>query len=655
MNTSSTTSPHVLQYGKSEPLPVRHHLQAGPLRLVYENGALRYLRLGQQEVVRMIYAAVRDHNWDTVPPRIIRESIEAEEKAFRVELEVEYRQADIHFRATYRIVGEETGRVRFALEGEALTSFRKNRLGFCVLHPVTGCAGRPCTITEAEGEQVQSSFPDYISPHQPFRNIQAMHWPVGEGVEATLSFEGDIFETEDQRNWTDASFKTYCTPLEKPFPVEVKQGEVVRQAVELSLAGVDRLAETGGEADATPAFRIDLSRSLRLPLLGVGQSGEVAELHEKEVALIRDLGLHHYRLEVRLEEPEWRGTFRQAVTEAAQLRLVLEVVLHLGLDLWEAELADFLQECAEAEPPLFSLLLLQRGRKSTSAALLEAVVPRLREALPEVRIGAGTNVYFTELNRDRPPHGLVDFFAFSLNPQVHAFDEASLIETLAAQQEVVASARQLSAGKPIHVSPVTLRPRFNPNATGPEPEPQPGELPAQVDVRQLSLYGAGWTLGSLKYLAEAGAASVTYYETAGRRGLLLPDTYLADAALFPAPAGAVFPVYAVLQAVLEMSGAEVLPGQSSDPLTFDGLVLKGEERLRVLLANYTAEEVAVEVQPLVGQAQVRLLTAETVADRQNWLSRFQQEPPVVVELQDQVLPLVLPPFAVAVVEVVKDK
>lgn len=25
-------------------------------------------------------------------------------------------------------------------------------------------------------------------------------------------FEGDVFEMEDQRNWTDASYKTYCTP-----------------------------------------------------------------------------------------------------------------------------------------------------------------------------------------------------------------------------------------------------------------------------------------------------------------------------------------------------------------------------------------------------------------------------------------------------------
>ena len=49
-------------------------------------------------------------------------------------------------------------------------------------------------------------------------------WPSG--IELKLLFEGDLFEMEDQRNWTDASFKTYCTPqsarlsVRRPWPVE---------------------------------------------------------------------------------------------------------------------------------------------------------------------------------------------------------------------------------------------------------------------------------------------------------------------------------------------------------------------------------------------------------------------------------------------------
>ena len=648
---NSASSPSILHYGKAEPLPRRRHLQAGPLSLIYENGAIRYLKLGQREVVRMIYSAVRDHNWDTVEPRIIKESIEAQEQAFEIRLEVEYRAGDIHFRAQYRIVGEETGKVRMEMEGEALSSFRKNRLGFCVLHPITGCAGQPCEISEEGGGKVEGTFPEYISPHQPFRNIRAMRWPVGEQAVANLRFEGDIFETEDQRNWTDASYKTYCTPLDQPFPVEVKQGERIIQAVELVVEGEVRQEEGSPAPGLLPGFQIDFSRGLRLPLLGIGRSSEVAELQEEDVTKIRDIGFHHYRVEVRPGDPDWISSFRQAVKEAGQLRLLLEIALHVGAEDPEGEVADFLQECVASEAPVYAILLFQRHRKTTSADLMEAVLPRLREALADVKIGVGTDVYFTELNRDRPPHDQVDFLTFSLNPQVHAFDAASLTETLAAQKEVVTSARHFSEDTPIHVSPVTLKPRFNPNVTGPESEPLAGELPAQVDERQMSLYGAGWTLGSIKYLAEAGAESVTYYETAGRQGLFLPTAAPAVPDLFPAPPGAVFPLYAVFQAVLEFVGGKVLPGQSSHPLVFDGLVLRGETGLRVLLANYTAEEVAVKVEPVEGQASLRLLSTELLTNQQEWFGRFQQEPPVPVETRDQSLTVILPPFAVAVVDV----
>ena len=57
--------------------------------------------------------------------------------------------------------------------------------------------------------------------------------------------------------------------------------------------------------------------------------------------------------------------------------------------------------------------------------------------------------------------------SYTLNPQVHAFDNASMTETLAAQPETVRSARAIVGDRPLVVGPITLRPPFNPNATGP--------------------------------------------------------------------------------------------------------------------------------------------------------------------------------------------
>ena len=56
----------------------------------------------------------------------------------------------------------------------------------------------------------------------------------------------------------------------------------------------------------------------------------------------------------------------------------------------------------------------------------------------------------------------MDLVCYSINPQVHAFDNLSLIETLSAQPETVKSARQFSNNKFIAVSPITLKMRFNP-------------------------------------------------------------------------------------------------------------------------------------------------------------------------------------------------
>ena len=49
--------------------------------------------------------------------------------------------------------------------------------------------------------------------------------------------EGDTFEMEDQRNWTDASYKTYVRPLALPWPYLIAKGETIDQKVTLTVSG----------------------------------------------------------------------------------------------------------------------------------------------------------------------------------------------------------------------------------------------------------------------------------------------------------------------------------------------------------------------------------------------------------------------------------
>ena len=62
-------------------------------------------------------------------------------------------------------------------------------------------------------------------------------------MDAVLTFEGDVFETEDQRNWTDASYKTYSRPLEQPFPYFVNKGDSIEQKVSLKLTTAKNLKQ----------------------------------------------------------------------------------------------------------------------------------------------------------------------------------------------------------------------------------------------------------------------------------------------------------------------------------------------------------------------------------------------------------------------------
>jgi hypothetical protein len=272
-------------------------------------------------------------------------------------------------------------------------------------------------------------------------------------------------------------------------------------------------------------------------------------------------------------------------------------------------------------------------------------------SLPGVPFAGGTNVLFTDLNRFRPELDALDGVAYPLNATVHADDDTSVVETAAMHAETVRSARAFCGDLPIAVTPVTFNQRFNPVATGPEPEPRPGELPAQVDPRQPSLLGAGWTAASVKHLAEAGAASVTYYETTGWRGVVETEDGPPVPERFASRAGMAYPLYHVLADLGEWKGAELLEARSSEPLAVEALAARHGDALRLLVANLTPRPQQCELAPLEdGRAHVRVLDEQSYPTATGAPERFRSEPEEV-DVGDGTLALELAPFAVARVDV----
>jgi len=105
------TIANILRYGAEAPLPEAIPLRAGPLSLIYENGDLRYIRLGEREVIRRIYIALRDHNWGTVPNILTNVHMEIADDSFSIEYQVKNQRGEIDFGWSANITGSLDGTI----------------------------------------------------------------------------------------------------------------------------------------------------------------------------------------------------------------------------------------------------------------------------------------------------------------------------------------------------------------------------------------------------------------------------------------------------------------------------------------------------------------------------------------------------------------
>ncbi|MDA1191827.1 MAG: hypothetical protein O3A46_09120 [Candidatus Poribacteria bacterium] len=605
----------VLLDGTDNPTPQRISLRAGALMMQFEPelAFLRYVRLGRTEILRGLYAAVRDHNWGTVAPRVTLTERDVRVDSFRLAFDVTCVQNDIDFLWRGTLTGDPDGAVTFTFNGEARSAFRRNRIGFCVLHPVEDLPGSPCRVEKTDGSLEEGVFPLHISPEQPFMDMRAISHEVAPGLRASVRMEGDTFEMEDQRNWTDASYKTYCTPLAVPYPVEVARGTRIRQRVTISFTGD---FPESAQDEASSGVTVTLGDEIgALPGIGLGVASHGQPLSASEIRRLRALNLSHLRVDLNLEADDVGQTLSQAVEQSRQLDIPLEVALHLG-EQPVLQLDDLVPLLDDAKPNVIRWIVFHRDDEVTDARWVRLARRFLDDYDTSIPVGAGANAYFTELNRDRPDPATLDFVCFSINPQVHAFDNASLSETLPMQAATVESARQFMGETPIVITPVTLKPRFNPNATGDDPQPLPDELPSQVDPRQMSLFGAAWTVGSLKRLLSSGIESVTYYETTGWRGVMETEDGSPIPTAFRSMPGGVYPLYHVFAEVAEVRDGAVLDTESSDALAVEALAVRRGDTTRLLVANLTPERQTVTVHGdgLGGQAYVLALD-ETSANR----------------------------------------
>jgi hypothetical protein len=603
-------------------------LIAGPLTVDFVAGGLRAIRYEGHEVLRAIAYIVRDQSWGTYDPDISECVVEKSKDAFTVTYQASCVSADASQTLSYqaRITGDGRGHLTFEVTAEPLTPFLTARCGFAVLHPINGVAGHEATIEHVDGSREQARFPDLISPAQPFKEIRAIQHRVTAGITARCVLNGDAFEMEDQRNWSDASFKTYVRPLALPWPYVLEPGVINRQSVELEISQ-DPNTRPGPAPGAKSAVRLTVGEADGIfPGIGVSVYPELISQalgHPDLLNFLRpQLLLFHFDPGKGHGHNDVLGYAQVAagLGAVADSQLFLELVLPAKQSM-RKELSAVAEMVAAAGLQLSGILVSPAvdrqgtlpGSPWPACPPLEEIYQAARDAFPGLAIGGGSLSYFTELNRKRPPVELLDFVSHTTCPIVHAADDISVMESLEALPHIVRSTRAfIGRDKAYNIGPSTIGMRHNPYGARVTENPKNKRVTmTDRDPRQSSLFAAAWMIGYVAATAEAHLQSLTVGSLSDRLGLA------------SAPVGGervLHPAFHAAQGLAKMSGNKRYRCSSSRPGCVSAVAGVDREGCPLVwLANLTARKQEAVVEWGGHATSVQLLDEES-------LSRGEAEP-----------------------------
>jgi len=511
-------------YGTSTPPPLARSFAVGRLAFEIVGGNLRAIRFDGTEIIRGIQYLVRDSDWGTPAPVIGQMHVEEHGGGIAVTYQAQCTTPDgARLKYTAHISAHDTG-LEFAVEAQAIDDLTVNRLGFCVLHPA-GLSGAPLNVDHGDGSSEASHFPDLIDPWQPFTDIAALtHRQDGVTVRCTL--DGDSFEMEDQRNWSDASYKTYVRPLAKPWPYVVSAGTVDRQSVRLEVAGAittkpDRTSRTIEVLIGEPVGT--------MPRIGlVVAQGEADDFIARR-SLLADCGVQDLLLSFDATAGHRYADMAALARAVADLphRKTLECVIAATGDL-DAELAAIANQVARSGLALDAVSVFPApdlqstppGSVWPDCPSLADIYAATRRAFPRQSLGGGMYGYFTELNRKRPPLEPLDFVSHATCPIIHAADDASVMQSLEAVPRILRSARAIIGDKPYRLGPVTIGMRQNPYGLRTTPNPQHERIAmATIDPRQDGRFAAAWIIGYAAATEHAALDTLTLGALTGPLGV----------------------------------------------------------------------------------------------------------------------------------------
>jgi hypothetical protein len=609
-------------FGTGEPVAGPERLSAGALSLDWTSAAARTVSWHGAEVVRGISWPIRDESWATYPAVVTRETVRKGGSEFEVVQECLIAGGMLSSHLV--LLGRAEGTLQATIELTAHATVCTNRAGLTVLHPLEGLVGSEFTVLHPDGSKTSTRFPVAISPSQLGFDISGLRYSL-EGINIAIDLSGDVFEMEDQRNWSDASFKTYCRPLSFPTPYALVAGETYRQEILIQVQGN---APRSKQADAVgKTYEIELGPSEeRVPTIAVAMDGTALPDWD-ECALTRILGPRILQLRVDPDSAESVVKTASCLMQGAQLQVELELVIPPEIDL-DAYLAEIANRFRRAGIPLARVLALPDsylrsyqpngpwpGGPTPRDACLAA-----RSCFPQAQIGGGVLTNFAEFNRCRPDVSICDYVSHGSCAILHAADDQSVLQSLEGLSHVFASGRAVAQHRDYRLGLVSIGLRTNPYGEDVAPNPRHARVAAaRRDPRQRGLFGAAWAVGAMAATASHGLASIALATPVGPLGMICQRDSSAPEMCEEFANARVVPLFHVIRAFSQMADS---PRLSLD-LGYAGLVgvaSGGNEGGRLVIANLTDQT---RVLRLPAKGRVRRLDERSVADAltdPDWLS-----------------------------------
>jgi D-apionolactonase len=635
-----------LVFGSEERPVAGNRITTGVIEAALHDASLRHVTVNGEEVAESIYVAVRDEAWNTIPGSITKRNIDVTESGFELWFELDYVHGEVDMGGTLAIEGADQT-VKLSLNLKARSPFSYARIGFNIVHPRSSHKLRSYRATGPRGDS-QGEYPRLIEPI-----------PIVDGFEVPLigafnelriqlvqsnvvySMSGDEFETEDQRNFGDDSYKTFSTPLNIPIPIEIKAGEWLEQRMELQIEEIRQESPPTSQRKSTRGLAVEQATVGRLPSIGLMASSIGTAPHASEVEMISRLRPAHLRVDIGESGRETldESGLREAQALGVPVELAATVSQASGFAEW---FHHVLTEMDNRGLEIARIIALTDPSEQHDYAPTFSDLRPVRDALNQadraIPVLPGVRTFFSELNRSLLREVGALGVAAPFSPTVHTWEDEWIFSNLNSIPDLAATAQE-RFGRPLHLTPVGLA-----TSNGPWPRGPNRGLPPQVDPRQLALVGASWTAAFIASAAYAGVISVTLFETLGPRGVAEHAEPTLDPRRFPSQPASLFPLGYVLATLAGASGAPLLQVSNDGEDDIVALAYQTETTTRVLLSNSAPETHQSKITVGRGQARWRTIDQGTMGHLGDW---------VVTDLDpDGALQFDIGPYAVIDVEIV---